>query len=287
MSLVRKFAPAKINLFLHVTGKRADGYHLLESLVAFADIGDDIIAEEAAATRVSIHGPYGEALNPTDNSVLQAARFYAAFHSIAAHTQFTLTKNLPVASGIGGGSADAAATLHALEGLYGRPMPDAKALTTLGADVPVCVHGQPIMMRGIGEAITPIAAFPVCDVVLINPGRSVATVDVFRRLEAPYSTPLVQPTAQGWPTLGALADFLQTTRNDLVKPALTLVPEVSAVVAALSRAPGCVVARMSGSGATCFGVFDSSAAAKIATETIAEGHPTWWIKQGQLGLARP
>ncbi len=286
MSSLRKFAPAKINLFLHVTGKRDDGYHTLESLVAFADIGDELCLEPAPNLSLSIDGPYAHNLSATDNSIIKAAQFFAQHHDLKSGGHFKLTKNLPIASGIGGGTADAAAALHLLEEAHGRPIPDAVTLTTLGADVPVCVNGDVVMMQGIGEIITPVAAFPPCDVLLINSGHSVATADVFRGLQPHYSAPLVQPTAQGWDSLGSLTDFLQTTRNDLIKPALSVAPQISSVVAGLSRAKGCKVARMSGSGATCFGIFESSAAAQIAAETIADLHPTWWIKQGTLGPAR-
>ncbi len=285
MSSLRKFAPAKINLFLHVTGKRDDGYHTLESLVAFADIGDEITFQPADTLSVDIRGPYADGLSVTDNSIIKAAQFYAHRHCLNPSGKFTLTKNLPIASGIGGGTADAAAALHVLESAHGQPIPDATALTALGADVPVCVSGDVVVMQGIGEVITPVAAFPTCDVLLINSGHSVATADVFRGLQPPYSGPLVQPTTAGWATLSELTDFLQTTRNDLVKPALSLAPQISGVVAALSRSKGCKIARMSGSGATCFGIFESSEAAQTAAEIIAEGHPTWWIKQGKLGPA--
>ncbi|MBL8645538.1 MAG: 4-(cytidine 5'-diphospho)-2-C-methyl-D-erythritol kinase [Rhodospirillaceae bacterium] len=285
MASIRMFAPAKINLFLHVTGKRADGYHLLESLVAFADIGDEIIVSPADDLCLNVEGPFAAALSTEpDNSVLKAARLIL---KPGAGAVITLKKNLPVAAGLGGGSVDAAATLRALQKLHGLPaLPSAHDLaSSLGADVPVCLNDAPAMMRGIGELLGPVAAFPVCGTVLINPGLALSTADVFRALRPPYSAPLSQPTTAGWPDVKSLAAFLQTTRNDLTLPALGLVPEISAVAAALTRAPGCLIARMSGSGATCFGLFESPSAAQIAALTIAEAHPSWWIRPGRLGPA--
>jgi 4-diphosphocytidyl-2-C-methyl-D-erythritol kinase len=254
----------------------------LESLVAFADIGDELAISPAPDVTLSIDGPFAAGLSTgVDNLVLKAARLMLKDKPDAG-CHIHLTKNLPIASGIGGGSADAAATLRGLQTVLGVALQKDSAVS-LGADIPVCLDSRPTMMRGIGEELTSVAAFPACDIVLINPNKALSTADVFRGLRPPYSAPLTQPTAPGWPTPRALVDFLQTTRNDLIKPAIQILPEISAVVAALSRSPGCLLARMSGSGATCYGIFETDSAAQTAAQTIAEGHPTWWIKQGKLG----
>ncbi|MBC7478513.1 MAG: 4-(cytidine 5'-diphospho)-2-C-methyl-D-erythritol kinase, partial [Pseudorhodobacter sp.] len=249
-------ARAKINLALHVTGRRPDGYHLLQSLVAFADPHDVVTVDPAPTLRLTLTGPHAAGLSDTDNLVLKAARLLHPTHG--AH--ITLTKNLPVASGIGGGSADAAATLLALADLWSLPLPPPDRVLTLGADVPVCLHGQAATMQGIGEHITP-ATLPPLWAVLANPGMPVATAQVFSALEHRENAAL-PPIAEPF------LPWLQAQRNDLQAAASRLAPVIATTLQALTRLPGCQLARMSGSGATCFALFAGPDQSQTAAEIL-------------------
>lgn len=271
-----QLARAKINLALHVTGRRADGYHLLDSLVAFADFGDRITVEPAEALSLRITGPKAAGLGAgPDNLVLRAA---SAFGS-GQGARITLEKHLPVASGIGGGSADAAATLRALAALWDCPLPGAAEVLALGADVPVCLLGRPARMAGIGEEVAPLA-LPEVHVVLANPGIGLGTAEVFRALTRRDHPAL--PTPAVWPDAAALATYLRQCRNDLGPPAQGLAPVIGRVVAALAAQTGCLLARMSGSGATCFGLFATAAQAEAAAAQIAKSEAGWWVRAGAL-----
>ncbi|MBS0564177.1 MAG: 4-(cytidine 5'-diphospho)-2-C-methyl-D-erythritol kinase [Proteobacteria bacterium] len=268
---VEEFAPAKVNLALHVTGRQADGYHLLDSLVVFAGVGDRIEARRAPALTLAVGGTMAEGLPAgDDNLVCRAARLMGVGAAIR------LTKVLPLASGIGGGSADAAAALRALARLWGRPLPDAAAVAGLGADVPVCIAGKPARMQGIGERLAPLPALPPFWLVLANPGVAVPTPAVFAALEHRANPPL-PPLPGAWPDAAALAGYLGRTRNDLEAPACRLAPEIAAALEALGAQPGAMLARMSGSGATCFGLFADEAGAKGAAERLARARPGWWL----------
>jgi 4-diphosphocytidyl-2-C-methyl-D-erythritol kinase len=276
---VERLARAKINLALHVTGQRADGYHLLDSLVAFAEIGDTLRVESAEGLSLSIDGPMAASLPASDdNLVLRAARLFGA--GLGAHIR--LTKRLPVASGIGGGSADAAATLLALAELWSLPLPPPEAILSLGADVPVCLGGRAARMRGIGDKVTPLAApLPPAWAVLTNPGVAVSTPAIFRALTCKTNAPL--PAVLGpWPDLAALASALSEQRNDLAPPACALEPPIPAALAALSAQAGCALARMSGSGATCFGLFADPSEAESAAEALRRACPLWWTVATRL-----
>ena len=266
------FAAAKVNLTLHVTGRREDGYHLLDSLVVFAGVGDRLRLTPAPDTTLTVGGPFAAGV-PTDGSnlILRAAALMDG-PPVAIH----LDKCLPPASGIGGGSADAAATLRALSamGWQARPEFDAVVLR-LGADVPVCLAGHPCRMQGIGERLSPAPALPDCWLVLVNPGCPVPTGPVFAALQGRFG-----------PGMGALPDrfddatdlsrWLSAQRNDLQPPALTLAPPVADALSALTGLPGCLLARMSGSGGTCFGIFASDAAAGAGAAQISAAEPGWW-----------
>ncbi|MCV2863899.1 4-(cytidine 5'-diphospho)-2-C-methyl-D-erythritol kinase [Defluviimonas sp. WL0075] len=266
-----EFAPAKINLALHVTGRRADGYHLLDSLVVFAGVGDSVRVAFDAEPGLTIDGPMGNGLAASDdNLVLRAARFLGEENSA-----ITLTKRLPVASGIGGGSADAAATLRAICRLRGGTLPDPATTAVLGADVPACLIGKPLRMRGIGEVLDAVPALPPAHLVLVNPGVSVSTPDVFRALERRDNPGL--PPMPALKTAADLAGYLSTCRNDLEPAARKLIPSIGAVLAALEARPGCLLARMSGSGATCFGLFAEGLTATAAAAAIEQAHPGWWV----------
>ncbi|AWB50437.1 4-(cytidine 5'-diphospho)-2-C-methyl-D-erythritol kinase [Gemmobacter aquarius] len=274
--MVTEFAPAKINLALHITGQRADGYHLLDSLVVFADAGDRVTVETSDALTLAITGPQSARLvAEDDNLCLRAARAMGITAAIA------LEKHLPVASGIGGGSSDAAATLRALSRLSGKPLPEPAAVLQLGADVPVCLTGRPARMSGIGETVTPLPhALPPAWLLLVNPGAGVSTPQVFKALTRRDNAPL-----QAVPRLAntaELAAWVAMQRNDLEPPALTLLPQIARVKAALSAQQGCLLARMSGSGATCFGLFSDPLTAHAAAAAIRSVQPDWWVAPGRM-----
>lgn len=268
-------APAKVNLFLHVTGRRDDGYHLLDSLVVFAGIGDVLHAHPADELSLSLAGPYGRALaGEQDNLVLRAARALTG-----SGARLTLEKNLPVASGIGGGSADAAAALRLLSRMWNLAPPDLPGIAlTLGADVPVCLAGRPSRMGGVGERLDPSPSIPPCGLVLVNPGIAVATADVFRARRGGWSAPAALP--RSWPDVEAMTRDLRDLRNDLQPAATELLPVIGDVIAALEATPGCRLARMSGSGATCFGLFDDQIVAAEAASRLRR--PDWWTWGGPL-----
>jgi 4-diphosphocytidyl-2-C-methyl-D-erythritol kinase len=276
---VDRLARAKINLSLHVTGQRADGYHLLDSLVAFAEVGDMVSVASADRLSLTIDGPMAASLPVTeDNLVLRAARLLAPDRGAAIR----LTKSLPVASGIGGGSADAAATLLALSELWSMPLPAPAAILGLGADVPVCLAGQAARMQGIGEIVTPLdRPLPAGWLALVNPGVAVSTPAIFRNLTS-KTNPGLPDSLGPWPDLASLAAFLSHQRNDLAAPAAALAPEISVALADLTTRPGCLLARMSGSGATCFGLFAAETEARTAAAALAGSHPTWWSAAARL-----
>jgi 4-diphosphocytidyl-2-C-methyl-D-erythritol kinase len=281
---LRRFAPAKLNLYLHVTGRRSDGYHLLDSLVAFVDVGDDVVAAPAAALSLTLEGPQAAALAgaPNDNLVWRAAERLAATAGKPAAAAVTLVKNLPVASGIGGGSSDAAATLQVLAQLWRLDMPlaDLRALAaTLGADVPVCLTGRAAWLGGIGEQIEPATGLPPATALLVNPGVALSTATVFAARRGPFSAPARFPLPGG---VVELARLLAQRRNDLMTPAIELVPAIGRVLDRLAAAEGALMARMSGSGATCFGLFAAPEAAMAAAARLRSEQPDWWLATGRL-----
>jgi len=277
MTTVEALAPAKVNLTLHVTGRRADGYHLLDSLVVFAGPTDRILAAPAVGLNLSVTGPMAAGLDgEADNLVLRAAR-----HLGIADAAITLDKHLPVAAGIGGGSSDAAASVRALCRMTGRALPDPAALTFLGADVPVCLDPRPRRMAGLGEVLSDVPAMPPIWLVLVNPGVALPTPDVFRALDGRFGAamPAVLPR---WKDAADLAVFLRTTRNDLEPPAEALAPVIGRVRHALAAQPGCLLARMSGSGATVFGLFADPLGAAAAARTLRAAEPGWWVADSAL-----
>jgi 4-diphosphocytidyl-2-C-methyl-D-erythritol kinase len=280
-------APAKVNLFLHVTGKRADGYHLLDSFPVFAGVADRLSFQPVKALSLTVTGPFAAALSAEpDNLVLRAAHRLAEACGVRPGGALTLEKHIPVASGIGGGSADAAAALRLLCRAWD-VAPGAAVLEQiaagLGADVPVCLRNQPLRMRGIGEILTPAPILPECGMVLVNPGIPLATAAVFRARaqggSASFSAEARLP--ERWATAGDMAATLRDTSNDLEAAAIGLVPAIRDVLAALSATPGCLLARMSGSGATCFGLFANAWEAEAAADGLRE--PGWWRWGGAIG----
>lgn len=271
------FAPAKINLTLHVTGRRTDGYHLLDSLVVFADLGDRVSAIPADRLTLSVTGPTADGLAPGgDNLVLRAARLLDG-----GGAAMTLDKHLPVSSGIGGGSSDAAAALRVLSRLWGRPMPAPTAAAALGADVPVCLDPRPRRMAGIGATLSDLPSLPPCWLVLANPGVAVATPAVFAELER-HDNPPMPATLPVFADVADLAAFLTTCRNDLEPHARMLEPLIATTSDALSATTGCLIARMSGSGATCYGLYASQAGAEVAARRIGSAYPTWWVRAARM-----
>lgn len=279
-------ACAKINLYLHVTGRRPDGYHLLDSLFVFANLHDVVEAEPAPDLTLTISGPFAGSLQdePGDNHVLQAARVLAAEAGVPARAALRLTKNLPVAGGLGGGSADAAAVLRLLNRLWdlGYRREQLAAIgAEVGADVPAAVYSRPVRVGGIGEQLTLVDVLPPLHVVLVNPGVSLPTAQVFRRLRAGGSA--FTPAYHGDfpPDADAFLSCLNQLGNDLEPVALSLAPAIGPVLAALRQTTGCRLARMSGSGATCFGLFTSAAAARAAARALS-ARPGWWAWAGPL-----
>lgn len=282
MPAIDVFAPAKINLTLHVTGQRADGYHLLDSLVAFAPVGDRLVLTPGQGLSLTVEGPERAGV-PSDGSnlVLKAAGLLGGAQGAAIR----LSKTLPPASGIGGGSSDAAATLRGLAALWSLP-PErlaelAPQITALGADVPMCLVPAPQRVQGIGEHLSPVT-LPPLPALLVNPRIEVSTPAVFRALASRTNRPMPE-TVPAFPDAAACIDWLARQRNDLQPAAIATTPAIGDVLAALSALPGCRLARMSGSGATCFALFDTLEGAGVAQARLAERQPGWWIASGTLG----
>jgi 4-diphosphocytidyl-2-C-methyl-D-erythritol kinase len=278
-------APAKVNLTLRVLGRRADGYHEIESLVAFAGVGDAVTFTPGGALALAVGGPTAAAAGDVaDNLVIKAARALAERVEGLKLGRFTLSKRLPVSAGLGGGSADAAAALRLLA-RANRMTPDdprlMQAARATGADVPVCLDPRARLMRGIGDILSDPLDLPRLFALLVNPGVAVATKDVFAALNVPPAEPAAQAgTPAG--SAGLLAE-ITNGRNDLEGPAIELEPAIAQVLAVLRNLPGCRLARMSGSGATCFGLFDSTRAASAAARTLRVGYPAWWTRATVLG----
>jgi len=280
-------APAKVNLTLHVLGRRADGYHDIESLVVFAGVGDALSFTPGRALALTVGGPTAAAAgDTTDNLVLRAARALAERVEGLQVGRFALSKRLPVAAGLGGGSADAAAALRMLARANGLASDDPRlmqAARATGADVPVCLDPRPRLMRGIGDVLSEALDLPKLPAVLVNPGVAVPTREVFATLKLPSGQ--VAPPAPA-PNTTSLADAVANGRNDLEGPAIELQPVIASVLSVLRRLPGCRLARMSGSGATCFGLFDTPAAATAAARELRVGYPDWWVRPTVLGAGR-
>ncbi len=282
-------APAKLNLYLHVTGRRDDGYHLLDTLIAFADIGDAVTARPAPGRTLTLNvrGAFAKDLaGEADNLVARAARALRDAAGLDAGAHLVLDKRLPVASGIGGGSADAAATLKALSRLWGVEMVERDLLDLalgLGADVPVCWAGRAAFVGGIGEEMTPAPALPRVPLVLVNPLVGVSTPAVFKAREGPFQA--ADRFAETPIDAAHLAHLLNNRDNGLTAAARKLCPPIDAVLGALDAAPGRLLARMSGSGGTCFALFSDDAQALAARQAIAEHHPDWWVAAGRLKSA--
>lgn len=286
------FAPAKVNLYLHITGRRDDGYHTIDSLAAFADIGDQVHIEPANDFSFNIVGPNAGAFTAQErdaspdssNLVVKAVWALSRAAQKIPNLRLTLTKTLPLASGLGGGSSDAAATLWALKEWWGLPgnfAPLHSILASLGSDVPACWHCQPVHMTGTGDDLTPAPAMPEIPIVLAHPGKICRTKDVYAGFGSKFSNIYGMP--ESFDTLDQLVTFLELCRNDLLPSAVKAVPEIQAVTGILQMQTGCRLARMSGSGATCFGLFTNEEESIHAVEKILRAHPAWWVRAGFLG----
>jgi len=293
MAALIEDARAKVNLTLRVVGRRVDGYHELESVVAFADCADRLSLTPAPELQLVTTGPLAQACGATaDNLVLKAAQLLGERVPNLQQGEFILDKVLPVAAGIGGGSADAAAALRLLARANGLAVDDARLVEVArltGADVPVCLPSRACVMTGVGESLLPLA-LPKLPCVMVNPRVAVATKDVFAALGLRHGELLVGASdvleAPGWPEAGASVEdwveALAAGSNDLEAPAMRIQPVISAVISALNATNGAWLARMSGSGATCFAIYENTAEAGRAAQQIRLDHPQWWVHAGTL-----
>jgi len=285
-----ELAPAKVNLTLGVLGRRPDGYHDIESLVVFAAVGDTLTFTRGRKLSLLLRVPTASASGElADNLVFKAARQLSDRVEGLKLGQFVLSKRLPVAAGLGGGSADAAAALRLLARANRLTLDDPRVMAAAratGADVPVCLDPRPRLMRGIGDILSDPLDLPRLPAVLVNPGVAVPTKDVFAALRlGPPKSGGSQDSAAQWEG-GNIAMLLQTLsdeRNDLEAPAIALRPVIADVLDELRALAGCRLARMSGSGATCFGLFDSNRAATTAARSLRAKHPQWWVRATTLG----
>ncbi len=277
-------APAKVTLFLNVVGQRDDGMHLLQGLVVFPDAADRVTVRRALDLSITIAGPFADRLeteDPEENLALRAAELLRDAAGVTAGAHIHLQKHIPVAAGLGGGSADAAATLRALMRLWRIPPQtiDMPALAVrLGADVPMCLVGTSSLFAGIGDKLRPAQAHPSCGLLLVNPRQGLATRDVFAARSGPFAG-----TDPYFPATDTPADFakaLAPLGNDLTEAAASLCPDIAVVLATLAELPGCRLARLCGSGATCFGLFDTAEDAAAVTQSLR--NPNWWVRAAAL-----
>ena len=274
------YAPAKINLALHVTGRRADNYHLIDTLAVFARFGDRVTAAPAEQDRFTVTGAFASGL-PADETNLVLRALDALRQTFPDKTRqpvaLTLEKNLPVAAGLGGGSSDAAATLRGLAALWGLEIGEAEFASiglALGADLPMCLAARPLIARGIGDVLSPVTGFPALGLVLVNPGCAVSTAEIFGALTNRDNEAL--PPLPEKLDFHTLCNWLEKTRNDLEPAARAAQPDIAGALAALRKADA-HFARMSGSGATCFGIFETGNVAKRAAAAIRARHPKWFV----------
>jgi 4-diphosphocytidyl-2-C-methyl-D-erythritol kinase len=288
MTALRDTAWAKLNLTLEVLGRRADGFHELRSLVAFAGVGDTVELDLSAAFELAIEGPFAGALGG-DNLIVKAAQAASAAYPGLKLGRFRLVKILPVAAGLGGGSADAAASLRLIGRANGGTLSEAllaEIAPKLGSDVSVCLKSRPALMTGRGEIVKCVGGFPSCGVLLANPGLPLATASVYAGLNAAPlpASPANEPEPPGFAgSFEWLLDYLAPRDNDLEAPAMRLAPAIRKVLAALAELEGARLARLSGSGPTCFALFATAEEAERQGAALAASHPDWWIAATELG----
>jgi 4-diphosphocytidyl-2-C-methyl-D-erythritol kinase len=278
-------AHAKVNLWLKVVGRRSDGYHLLDSLIAFVDLADTLEVRPADRLSFEVTGPRAADLSlEANNLVLKAAHLLADRAGVAPHASIRLGKHIPVAAGLGGGSADAATTLRALSDLWRVALPEKELFdlaASLGADVPMCLAGRTALVSGIGERLQPAPALPPASILLVNPGVALVTREVFEARRGSFSTPT--PVMRPWRDLPEFVAALAERGNDLSQAAISLRPAIAEVLAFLRHSDGARYAAMSGSGASCFALYDSPDAAQRAA---ASTPPAWWRHAGSLMASR-
>ncbi|MDE2739259.1 MAG: 4-(cytidine 5'-diphospho)-2-C-methyl-D-erythritol kinase [Paracoccaceae bacterium] len=272
-------ANAKINLTLHVTGKLPNGFHEIDSLVVFTGFGDTLELEPAERYSLSTHGPYSQALpHPSENIILTALRL---LEERGTGFRVNLKKSIPVSAGLGGGSMNAALALRLASNYLKCPLPtDTRKITSIGSDLPVCLTGKPSMVSGLGEKIAVLDSFPEFPLLLVNPNKPVQTQDVYKGL-----TKVNNSSQTPFPALGNKNDiisWIREQRNDLEPPALQLCPEIKNILSRLRDQEGCMVARMSGSGGTCFGIFQTAEQVSVAAKTIKQLEPGWWIQPTRI-----
>lgn len=279
-------APAKVNLYLHVTGKRSDGYHLLDSLFAFTKTGDRLFFKKSEKTCLEITGEFSPLLagtEPADNLILKALSCLEKEAGRSLPTEIILEKNLPIAAGIGGGSADAATALEGIVRLYDLPFSISdleKIALSIGADVPACLYKKPLSVAGIGEEISEAPSFPACSILLVNPRKPLSTPAVFKAYRPDFTSPdpLCTPCATQTDFIAAMG----ARKNDLTEAAIACLPDIQEVLDGLASARGCLLARMSGSGATCFGLFDTEESCQEALSYLKHKRPDDWYMADQI-----
>lgn len=281
-SALHERAPAKVNLFLHVAGRRDDGFHDLESLVVFTAFGDEVSISPSSALTLERSGPFAGDLpdNPEDDLCLRAATKLAKAFGRAPTAHIVLVKNIPVASGVGGGSSDAAAVLRGLCRLWGLDVRDPRVIgiaEDLGADVPVCLNGAAACISGIGDVVDPLVQDPAFHMLLVNPNEALATAEVFGAFAGGTGVTDGLVDSVCAQDSGTLLETISASRNDLAVAARELCPVVESVLRALEQSPGCTLARMSGSGATCFGIFPDAKSCQRAGAVISKAHQAWWV----------
>lgn len=276
--MITEFAPAKVNLSLHLTGQKADGYHVLDSIVCYVDIGDNVSIKPGRPGELKVNGPFATDLpSANQNLVIKAANLFGDIEL----SQIILEKNIPVTSGIGGGSADAAATIRLLSKVYNKPEPSIKKLISLGADVPVCMHKGIVRMMGVGEEIISLTPAPKVGILLVNPMQALSTADVFNTVKKKKNSGI---SMHGYleKKLSSWFEWIGSMRNDLTSSAIDFVPEIKLIIDKLMACDGAKVVRMSGSGATCFALFDDFDLLVSAQNKVSKDCPSFWCKAGRL-----
>lgn len=283
-------AAAKINLSLHVVGRRADGYHQLDSLIGFTDVVDILTLRNSDDLRLTVSGPESETIECDDrNLVVRAAQLVQSHLGVSNGVDMVLEKNIPVAAGLGGGSADAAAAVSGCLTLWGTSkselLSDPILASKLGADVPVCRYGRAAQISGIGETITPVLNWPAAWLVLVNPRVPLSTAAVFQHFDGPFSS--AGPQGFKGSNYAGFVTFLASLENTLTAPAVDLAPVIQDVLEEIAALPKCDLARMSGSGPTCFGLFESPESAQAASKALASTRPDWWVRPSALQIKSP
>ena len=278
MQMISEFAPAKINLSLHLVGQKSDGYHLLDSIVSFVNVGDKISIEPGKSGDLKVAGPFAKDLPRSNhNLVLKAARL---FNNIK-FSRITLEKNIPVTSGIGGGSADAAATVRLFSKFYNKPELTVEKLISLGSDVPVCMQKGIVRMMGVGEEIINLSPAPKVGILLVNPRKALSTAEVFSAVKE-KNNPGLNLQGSGEKSLNSWFDWINSMRNDLTASAIDLIPDIRFILDKLITCDGARVVRMSGSGATCFALFEDFDLLQDAKLKIMKEFPSFWCEAGEL-----